>query len=211
VNPSSPRAPGIALYGGVFDPIHTGHLAVARAACRRFWLDRVYFIPAGHPPHKSVGDLTAFAHRYAMVTLACARDRRFIPSLAEDSATASGRIFYTIDTVRRFQRQLAGAPTRLYFITGADAFQQIGTWKEYRRLLDSCEFIIAHRPGFSFHGPNGHGARELAGGKTHLLRAVSSEVSSTEIRNRRKQGQSIRGLVPALVEEYIEKQALYCE
>jgi nicotinate-nucleotide adenylyltransferase len=205
VSRSLSPAPGIALFGGVFDPIHAGHLAVARAACRRFRLDRVYFIPSGRPPHKAAAALTAFEHRYAMVALACTGDPRFFPSLAEASPSGSRRFFYTIDTVRKFRRQLAGTPTRLYFIAGADAFLQIGTWKDYRRLLESCEFIVAHRPGFRLD------AGAAGAGRAHLLRAVSSEVSSTEIRQRRKQGHSIRGLVPASVEEYIQKQALYCE
>ncbi len=209
MNPSPSRPPAIALFGGVFDPIHAGHLAVARAACRRFHLDSVYFIPSGCPPHKAAARLTAFEHRYAMVTLACAGRKRFIPSLAEAGAPGAERIFYTIDTVRRFRRRLAGTPTRLYFIIGADAYLQIGTWKDHRRLLEACEFIVAYRPGFRLQEAAGRNIDGAAAGATHLLRAVSSEVSSTEIRHRCKQGRSIHGLVPAPVEDYIEKQALY--
>ncbi|HVB32909.1 MAG TPA: nicotinate-nucleotide adenylyltransferase [Patescibacteria group bacterium] len=211
MNPPAPRTPGIALFGGAFNPIHSGHLAVARAACRHFRLDRVYFIPAGRPPHKASAKLTAFEHRYAMVALACAGDRRFIPSLVEAGTSGKGRFFYTIDTVQRFRRELEGTATRLYFIAGADAFLHIETWKEYRRLLRSCEFIVAHRPGFRLKGPAAGEAGALAKNQAHLLRAVSSKVSSTQIRHRQEQGRSIRGLVPAPVEEYIEKQALYCE
>lgn len=209
MNPSVLRTPGIALFGGVFDPIHAGHLAVARAACRNFCLERVYFIPSGCPPHKAAAKLTAFEHRYAMVALACAGDRRFIPSLAEADASGAGRIFYTIDTVRWFRRGLAGGSTRLYFIVGADAFLQIGTWKDYRQLLDACEFIVAHRPGFRLEQAAVGNIGGIAAKTTHLLRAVSSGVSSTEVRERRRQGHSLRSLVPAPVEEYIEKQALY--
>jgi nicotinate-nucleotide adenylyltransferase len=229
---SSARA--IALFGGVFDPIHSGHLAVARAAVRRFRLDAVHFIPTSRPPHKTLGTITPFAHRYAMTALACAGYRRFFPSLAEADASGTGRFFYTIDTVRRFRRQLAGRPTRLYFITGADAFLQIRTWKDYQALLDSCNFIVAHRPGFPVDRlaeviPAELLARQRSSAmplaqkagragavialrrtKVHVLQTVSSDVSSTEIRLRRKQGRSIRGLVPPLVEEYMEKQALYC-
>jgi nicotinate-nucleotide adenylyltransferase len=229
------RIPAIALYGGVFDPIHAGHLAVGRAARRQFGLDAIHYIPSGRPPHKSEEAITAFEHRYAMVALACAGEKRFFPSLAEADPSGSGRFFYTIDTVRRFHRQLAGTGTRLYFITGADAFLQIGTWKGYPALLEACDFIVAHRPGFrvdrlaevipadllartgraALRGGNGRrtGSAEIRLRHTtvHVLRAVSSDVSSTEIRRRRKQGLSIRGLVPRLVEEYIDKQALYCQ
>jgi nicotinate-nucleotide adenylyltransferase len=224
----------IALLGGAFDPIHVGHLAVARVALRRFHLDAVHFLPSGRPPHKPEEELSAFEHRYAMVALACAGEPRFVPSLAEADISGSGRFFYTIDTVRRYRRQLAGTETRLYFITGADAFLQIRTWKEYRALLDACDFIVAHRPGFGIDAvadvippellakpapeakrrkarrAAGEGSIALRRTSVHMLRTVSSNVSSTEIRQRRKQGQSIRGLVPARVADYIEKQALYC-
>lgn len=229
---SSARA--IALFGGVFDPIHSGHLAVARAAVRRFRLDAVHFVPTSRPPHKALETITPFAHRYAMTALACAGHRCFFPSLAESDASGTDRFFYTIDTVRRFRRQLAGRLTRLYFITGADAFLQIRTWKDYQALLDSCNFIVAHRPGFPVDRlaevipaellarkrssamplakKRGRAGAVIALRRTevHVLQTVSSEVSSTEIRLRRKQGRSIRGLVPSLVEEYMEKQALYC-
>jgi nicotinate-nucleotide adenylyltransferase len=230
-SPARPRA--IALLGGAFDPIHAGHLAVARAACRRFQLEAVHFLPSGRPPHKPAVGLSPFLHRYAMVALACAGHRQFVPSLAEADISGSGRFFYTIDTVRRYRRQLAGTGTRLYFITGADAFLQIATWKDYRALLDACDFIVAHRPGFGIDAvaevippdllapaaaktatqrrAGADGVIALRRTSVHMLRTVSSDVSSTEIRRRRKQGLSIRGLVPARVAEYIEKQALYCQ
>lgn len=227
--PSRKRPSAIALLGGAFDPIHSGHLAVGRAACRRFNLDAVHFIPSGNPPHKPAGALTEFAHRYAMVALACAGERRFIPSLAEAPDSGPARFFYTIDTVRRYQQQLAGTGTRLYFITGADAFLQIRTWKDYRTLLDVCDFIVAHRPGFGMeaiaevippemHAFPGQGARRRGASRdtialhrtsVHVLKAVSSGVSSTEIRRRLQQGLSIRGLVPGGVADYIDKQTLY--
>jgi nicotinate-nucleotide adenylyltransferase len=215
----------------VFDPLHSGHIAVARAALRKFRLDAIFFIPSGRPPHKAQGPITPFEHRYAMVVLACAGEPRFIPSLAEADTSGAGAFSYTIDTVRRFQSQLAGKASRLFFITGADAFLQIATWKEPLALLDSCDFIVAHRPGFSVNrladaipaelrsqaAPSARRGRAskaaaaipLRRTTVHVLETVSSEVSSTGIRQRRKHGRSISGLVPRLVEEYIEKQALY--
>jgi cytidyltransferase-like protein len=109
VKPSKSRTPAIALYGGVFDPIHAGHLAVGRAARRQFGLDAIHYIPSGRPPHKAEEAITAFEHRYAMVALACAGEKRFFPSLAEADPSDSGRFFYTIVTVGRFRRTLAGA------------------------------------------------------------------------------------------------------
>ena len=147
---------------------------------------------------------------------------KFIPSLAEappESGVAEA--FYSIDTVRRFHRE--HPRDRIYFILGADSFLEITIWKNFEALLDSCDFIIASRPGFRIDAvrqvlppkcweasharePNAIALRKST---VHLLTAVSSEVSSTEIRRRRKSGASIHALVPEGVEDYILKQALY--
>jgi len=212
-----PRAIGI--LGGSFDPIHVGHLAVARAAQRRFHLDEIHFVPTGHPPHKPKHEMAPFAHRYAMVTLACADHAHYLPSLAEACEDVH---HYSVATVRHFRRQLRHPHDRLYFITGADAFLEIPTWKDYETLLGLCDFVVASRPGFRIQalrlvippellGRAAGSRHEIPLRKTsvHLLDTVSSHVSSTEIRRRRHRGQSIHGLVPVRVEEYILKQAIY--
>jgi nicotinate-nucleotide adenylyltransferase len=211
----------VALFGGTFDPIHAGHIAVAQAAERRFHLDAVYFIASSRPPHKTQRELTPFIHRYAMVALACAEHSGFVPSLAEAPTGGTPHVFYSIDTVRRFRR--AHPEDQLYFIVGADQFLEIPTWKNYESLLDSCDFIIASRPGFRLdalrlvippeklaRGAH-HDAQKVVLHKSviHLLTTVASHVSSTEIRQRLEQGKSVHGLVPARVEEYILGQALY--
>jgi nicotinate-nucleotide adenylyltransferase len=212
----------IALFGGTFDPIHAGHIAVAQAAQKRFHLDAVYFIPSSRPPHKTRPALTPFVHRYAMVALGCADHPGFVPSLAEapmDGATP--HVFYSIDTVRRFRRE--HPEDHLYFILGADQFLEIPTWKSYESLLDSCDFIIASRPGFRLDAlrlvippeklgrSTGHDTHRIVLRKSvvHLLTTVSSHVSSTEVRHRLSRHQAIHGLVPARIEEYILGQALY--
>src|SRR5580693_6274843 len=87
----------VALFGGTFDPIHAGHIAVAQAAQRRFHLDAIYFIPSSRPPHKTKLSLTPFVHRYAMVALACADQETFVPSIAEaEMDGATPRVYYTI-------------------------------------------------------------------------------------------------------------------
>lgn len=157
----------IALFGGTFDPIHRGHLAIARAARRRFGLGVVYFVPADVPPHKQKTPVSAFEHRYAMVALATAGEKRFVPSLLEappryqnvlpfrddadirerqDSARAGPS--YSIDTVRRVRATLP-KNARLFFLIGIDAFLEIATWREPEALLREVEFIVASRPGFS--------------------------------------------------------------
>ena len=212
----------VGLFGGTFDPIHAGHIAVAQAAQRRFHLDVIYFIPSARPPHKSQRELVPFVHRYAMVALACADHTTFVPSLAEAPTPGfSSHIFYTIDTVRKFHREHPS--DHVYFMVGADQFLEIPTWKNYEALLDACDFIIASRPGFRLDAlrlvippeklgrtPSPDGNRiVLRKSEIHLLTTVASHVSSTEIRQRLERKQSIHGLVPARVEEYILGQALY--
>src|SRR5437588_4970018 len=138
----------IALFGGSFDPIHSGHLVVARAADRRFNFDEIHFIPASRPPHKLKQHLAPFPHRYAMVALASTEHPHFVPSLAEAGEDFSGaQLHYSVDTVRYFRHAYHGAGDRIFFIIGADAFLDIPMWKEYESLLGLCDFIIANRPG----------------------------------------------------------------
>jgi nicotinate-nucleotide adenylyltransferase len=225
IPPRRPRS--LALFGGTFDPIHSGHVAVARAARRRFHLDAIHFIPAGLPPHKRDHEMAPYPHRYAMVALACAGMRDFVPSPLEAGADFSGReTFYSVDVVRHHRRQLLPGE-RLWFILGADAFLDLPNWREPEALLDSCDFIVASRPGIDLAklrraipphliGTDAPAGR-LRASKTialhhttvHLLDSVSVPVSSTEIRHRVARGRSIRGLVPAAVEDYIWKSALY--
>jgi nicotinate-nucleotide adenylyltransferase len=221
--PGGAHRRSVALFGGTFDPIHAGHISVALAAQRRFHLDAIYFIPSSRPPHKSQRELKPFVHRYAMVALACADHTSFVPSLAEAPTPGFGaHIFYTIDTVRKFHRE--HPDDHLYFMLGADQFLEIPTWKNYEALLDSCDFIIASRPGFRLDALRlvippekfGRAAPTPDGNKivlrkseVHLLTTVASHVSSTEIRQRLERKQTIHGLVPARVEEYILGQALY--
>jgi nicotinate-nucleotide adenylyltransferase len=212
----------IAIFGGTFDPIHSGHLEAARAARRRFHLDRVLFIPTGNPPHKIHNHLTDYAQRYAMVTVACANEPHFIPSNIE-APTVDGSPRYSIDTVRALRRKLR-QHDRLFFLVGADAFLDLPHWKEFRRLLDSVEFIVVSRPGFDEGAlrqvapPDLLPARRLAPkagtirlrhGAIHLLHDLDAPMASRDIRQAVRARKPITGLVPKLVEEYILKEGLY--
>ena len=141
----------VALYGGTFDPVHNGHLAVAEAAAEAFNLDRIYFVPADIPPHRQSSDITAYHHRYAMLALALAGHKKFIPSILEapEVIRAEGKLAsYSIDTVRRFKRRLKPGD-RMSFLIGIDAFLDIAKWRSPVELLRECEFIVVSRPKFS--------------------------------------------------------------
>jgi nicotinate-nucleotide adenylyltransferase len=223
----------IAIFGGSFDPIHNGHLAVARAADRRFNFDEIHFVPASRPPHKLKQHLAPFPHRFAMLALACIDHPHFVPSLAEAGDDFSGtQLHYSVDTVRYFRHTHHSPGDRIFFMVGADAFLDIPMWKEYETLLGLCDFLVANRPGIRMEAlrlviPPDLIARQAARKEegeasnpspvvahlhktsVYLLENVASEVSATDIRKRVARGQSIHGLVSARVEEYILKQGLY--
>ena len=220
----------IALFGGTFDPIHSGHLRVAEAAAGEFALDKLLFVPAAHPPHKHRLKLTPFAHRYAMVSLACASDPRFVPSLLE-APTRDARPQYSVDTCTRARREL-GARDRLFFLIGMDALLDLPHWKHYRRLLDLVNFIVVSRPGFDAadiwkilpedlvprvrRDPEPKSVR-LRSTTLYILRDVDVPAASHRIRAALQnggrepvgKGRELTGFVPPLVEEYIRKEGLY--
>src|ERR1700730_12809267 len=149
----------IGLFGGTFDPIHRGHLALARAARERFNLSRIFFVPANIPPHKQRQPMLAFPHRYAMVALATAQEKDFAPSLLEapedfeagsagKEKTRATKPNYTIDTVKRLKKSFKKAD-RLFLLIGIDAFADIASWHQAEALFRECEFVVASRPGFS--------------------------------------------------------------
>jgi len=221
----------IALFGGSFDPIHNGHLAVARAADRRFNFDEIHFIPASRPPHKLKQHLAPFPHRFAMLSLACAEHPHFVPSLAEAGEDFSGtQLHYSVDTVRYFRHAYNSPGDRMFFLVGADAFLDIPLWKEYETLLGLCDFLVANRPGIRAEAlrlvippdliarrdpkkdaetPSSQVIAHLRTTTVYLLESVAIDVSATDIRRRANRGQSIHGLVSVRVEEYILKQGLY--
>jgi len=154
----------VGIFGGSFDPIHRGHLALARAAASLYSLRQVLFVPANVPPHKQKQPLTAFIHRYAMVALATQDEKQFKPSLLEAPELATAHVGtdafvrpagrspaaanYSIDTVRRLKQTLKKSD-RLFFLIGIDAFRDIAKWHEAPALLGECDFIVASRPGYS--------------------------------------------------------------
>jgi nicotinate-nucleotide adenylyltransferase len=150
----------IGLFGGTFDPVHKGHLALARAALEQYKLHRILFVPANVPPHKQRQPFLPFVHRFAMLVLATAEEKVFVPSLLEapEEEVADGRKSgqvkpnsvpnYTIDTVRRLKQSFK-ASDQLFLLIGMDAFADIAQWHQAAALFRECEFVVASRPGYS--------------------------------------------------------------
>ncbi|MCX6566507.1 MAG: nicotinate-nucleotide adenylyltransferase [Candidatus Aminicenantes bacterium] len=216
------QASRIGLFGGTFDPIHRGHLQAAAAVRSRFRLDRVLFIPSKTPPHKRRPDMASAADRLAMVESAVWGRRGLEASSVE---VKSSRTSYSINTLAKIRKMFPGS--RLFFILGADAFLEIKTWREWRRVLDQCVFVVITRPGSSLRAaravlePEYRGrtaavrkttdidARIRAGRTILFFRIDALPVSSTEIRRKVRGGLPIGGLVPAGVAARIRLGKLY--
>ncbi len=134
----------LGVFGGTFNPIHLGHLHLARSVQRLFGLDQIHFVVATAPPHKPLEELVPFVHRYAMVSLALAGRDSFLPSLAELDPPSSP---FSLHTLKKFARGRAGNLARMYFIAGGDSLLEVAGWHESRELLTSYNFIFAARAG----------------------------------------------------------------
>ena len=192
----------IALYGGTFDPVHSGHVEIARKVLELFEIEKVLFIPAQVAPHKVGRRVTEPIHRYAMLALATQNDPRL--SLSTFELDAPDRR-YTVDTVEHFQTKF-GESTELFFIMGADSWSEITTWREWERLLKTINHIVVTRPGHEVDK-----TLPVADARVFFTDAVMNDVSATNIRRlaaaRRFDG--LTQLVPAPVAEYIRKYELY--
>ena len=226
----------IAFFGGTYDPIHRGHIAVAESALKRFELGKVLFVPAELPPHKQNQIFAGFPHRLAMVALATAGHPAFVPSDIEARLFAdSEKPNYSLETIRHLKKELKNAD-KLYFLIGIDAFLDIAKWHRPVELLRECEFIVANRPGYSLGDIAGALPEELrpkdevlkaarkssaglaasgavmafSGVVLHLLEDVSERVSSTQLRAAAaSSGRRLEGYVGDAVAEYIRKTRLY--
>ena len=199
----------VGLYGGSFDPIHHGHLIVARAIAERLGLDRVIFLPSANPPHKLCEALAGAQHRANMVDLAIRDEPLF--GFSDCDLTRNGPSF-TIDTVNHFRQQL-GPDVVLHWIIGADSLPDLPTWHQAAMLVDACKIVTAARSGRGEIDWDQLDStltdaqiRRLQAG---VLDTPVIAISSTDIRQRVGQGRSVRFLVPDTVRAYIEKHGLY--
>jgi nicotinate-nucleotide adenylyltransferase len=224
------RRKRIALYGGTFDPVHVGHMAVAKGLIESFDLDKVLFIPAHVAPHKRDTCVSPPLHRYAMLALATQGDDALGISTVELDAPERP---YTVETVARLQREF-GPGTQLFFVMGADSWSEITTWREWERLLTMTDHIVVARPGYDLSVANvtplirqrivdlrGCKREEIlsrveehGGTKLFVSDAVFIDVSATAIResiSSNSNDDSWSSLVPSQVAEYIGKYGLYKE
>ena len=216
----------IGILGGTFDPVHSGHIDTAVAAHRALALDTVLVMPSGTPPHRPAQPSASRFHRFAMTALAVNGLPELVVSDLEIGLTEP---CYTFDTLARLQKTGLSA-AQIFFITGADAFAEIGTWSRYPQVLEMAHFVVVSRPGFPVASL---GARLPALAKRMravsaaattrvdaltqnrgeleilLVDAATRDVSSTEVRRRLESGATIAGLVPEPVETYIGQHRLY--
>jgi nicotinate-nucleotide adenylyltransferase len=205
----------IGLFGGTFDPVHVGHLDVARAARHALGLEAVWLIPARVPPHRRAPVASA-AHRFAMAAMAVESDDGLLVSDIEMDVIGPS---YTADTLARVQASGVDLQSAC-FVIGADAFKDIDTWKDYPRVLDWCHFAVVSRPGVPAHGlrsavpamadrminaPFGTPVRP----SILLIDASTAAVSSTDVRRAIAAGSGLDGMVPAAVAVHIDRHALY--
>ena len=210
----------VAIYGGTFDPVHNGHLEVARGVLKLFELDELWFVPAWVPPHKRNANITSAFHRFAMVALATQADQRLLISTVElDSPDRP----YAVDTIVRMLRD----DQRLFFLMGADSWNEIRTWFEWRKLLTLCDLIVVTRPGYEITTPpaeatlvdlRGKDAGEMRRTleedllpRVFVTDVVNIDVAATTIRSLARSGDvaGLKTMAPPAVADYIGKHKLY--
>jgi nicotinate-nucleotide adenylyltransferase len=207
--PAAGGSPRYGILGGTFDPPHIAHLALAQEVYARLGLDRVYFVPAGEPPHKSGHDVTSAAERRAMVERAIAGDRRFALCTVDLDRPGPS---YTAETLRRL-RALWGPAAALDLIVGWDSLIDLPRWHDPAGVVSGAtRLVAAHRPGYP---PEPALLDRLAAAlpalpaRLVLLPVPQLELSGTELRQRVASSLPVRYLVPDGVERYIAEHGLY--
>ena len=202
------RCTSLAVMGGTFDPIHNGHLAIAEAVLQQFRPQQVLFVPAGDPPHKPGKPIAADGHRYQMILNAVCH----IPGL-DVSNMEINRLgaSYTVDTITEIKNSCP-TDSSIYFVVGQDAMEDILNWKDGRKLLGLCQFIVAPRPGMydisklqRFFDQ----LEESYNARIHTLKCPLLNISSTYIRDALRQGVPVSSLMPREAESYIRSSGLY--
>jgi nicotinate-nucleotide adenylyltransferase len=221
----------LGVLGGSFNPVHLGHLYIARQSRDLFGLSKVVLAVASAPPHKHPEDLVPFTHRYAMVSLATSGSADLVPSPVELESPPSA---YSLMTLEKLARKFEIARESLYFIAGGDSLLDVDRWYNSEILLQSYNFVFVMRPGVEAAEsydrlPASAGARVVdcrgldakaaankiqtttaaADCRIYLIQAGAPDIAASQIRQRVRSGQGIEALVPASVNEYIQKLHLY--
>ena len=195
----------VGLMGGSFDPIHLGHITIAREARDALQLSHVLFLPSGRPPHKAHLGASP-AQRLEMTRLAVEP----LPwAQASDVEVCRQGTIYTVDTLQILSSQHPEAA--FYYIIGADTLLDLPNWRNTQKVCTLCRLICLHRPGVADEaiGTALEDLRSRYGAQVHLVPASGPDISSTEIRRRVARGQSTEGLLPGAVRAYIDRENLY--
>lgn len=189
----------LGVLGGTFDPIHMGHLVLAEQVREKLQLDQIIFIPSASPPHKTEQKLSPADGRFEMTKLAIEGNPYFSASDIELKRTG---LSYTVETLRELKE--LHNDVEMYFLTGSDVLDEITTWRDPEEIYRLAKIVIAIRPGFDELDPEDSFAK-----KSIIIEITGVDVSSTQIREKVKRGESIKYLVPSKVEEHIRKKNLY--
>lgn len=199
----------IGILGGTFDPVHNGHIYLAKKVIKKLKLSKVIFIPAYIPPHKKGIKVTQAKHRYNMLKLATGGDKKFKVSNME--IKRKGRS-YSVETLRSLRKKY-GSRAELFFITGSDSLMELDKWKNLEEILSLCKFVVVERPGFKAGDiPKSFMRTSAKDNSAHgiiFLKINAKNISSTDIRNKVKTLKSVSGIVSAKVEDYIGINKLY--
>lgn len=199
----------LGIFGGSFDPIHSGHVVPVRRAAETLGLERVFYMPTARPPHKPGRQFARSQRRFAMVEMALLSEPDFEVSAWE---LTPGECAYTVDTVERFHRR--DNADELYVIMGADSFEQLPSWKRWRDIVRLASLAVLTRPGWDYRSVEMSLPEELrdlvTAGRVSFVPNEPVEISSTELRHLFRVGAEIpRGAMPELVVKYIRKYSLY--
>lgn len=186
----------IGILGGTFDPVHNGHLYLAKKVCEKLSLSKIIFIPTYIPPHKNRPNITPAKHRYNMLKIALSGNRKFM--LSDIEIKRKGKS-YSLETLRQLRKKY-GPKAEIFFIAGSDALTELKRWKKLNEILRLCRFVIGERPGFT--------VKKIPEGFI-VFRIKAKDISSTQVRHRIKSCHSISHLVPTKVRDYIGKYRLY--
>ncbi len=195
----------VGVYGGTFDPIHFGHLAIAEEARVALGLHLVHFIPAAHQPLKGAAAGARPEQRLAMVRLACADNPAFVP---DDLELRRPPPSYTADTLELLQQRF-GPAVELWFVLGADAARDLQRWRRVADILAIARLVIVGRPGYRLDRDALEAALPAMRGRYVLLDGPGLDLSSTMLRQRLASGRPVRYLLPEAVRRYITEQQLY--